>query len=135
MNLNISDDLKNLIQSMINTALEILTPHILYSNSSGENNITLNDNLKNYTRIDIVMRMTDGDNYETITLYDPANRNWLYSRAESNSANNSWYISYQLYANTETTITLTHNDLYVGHGGYHTNYNNEKIVKVIGYKY
>lgn len=117
-----------------NTTLESLVPYVLYSNSSGENNITLNDNLKKYFKIDVVMRMIDGDNYETITLYDPANRNWLYSRAESSANNSSWYIFYQQYANTETTITLTHNDLYVGHGGYHTNYNNEKIVKVIGYK-
>lgn len=52
-------------------SLEKLIPYVLYSNENGiQGNFTLNDNIDNYKKIDILVKHWYFDIYKTFTLHD-----------------------------------------------------------------
>ena len=108
---------------------------VLYENASGTSEtVALSDSLENYRKIDVEFRITDGNIYETKTIYSPHNKKWSYSRCETDLENNNWHLFRNEYTNSDYTIVCTHGGLYQGHTNALIHYNNTKITKVIGYK-
>lgn len=105
---------------------------VLYENESGSKTPTLSNSTSDYSRIDIELYDTNTLNYNTITIYSPNGKNYLYSRCETGTA--SWYLYQIIFTISDTSIIYVDSYTYAGHKSEYRDYTTWVITKVIGYK-
>ena len=118
----------------LNNNFNELKAYTLYDNLTGEESVTLSDSLANYNKIEVELRITDGNLYETRTILNPNNKTWIYTRVEVSTTSQEFYLFKNDYANSGNTITVNHRGLYTKSSDSFTSYNNVRITKVVGYK-
>lgn len=111
---------------------------VLYDSSSGTTgNITLIDNLANYTKIEITFKSQDDTLYNAIEtkIYDnPNNKNIIYNRVEVDKNAQSFYLTQKLYSCSGIAINRINSNFYQRIPELYNDYDNIRIIKVVGYK-
>lgn len=124
------------------SAINELTPVVLYDDDSGSSgNIEIEDNISNYSRIDIVVKTTNNNIYNTLTFYDPNGKNLELRTGNAETGLTDYYLFVACTMTfSGTTGTRTNNrvvSLRNGNApaiGGTPSYYNLLVTQVIGYK-
>ncbi len=119
---------------------KLLKPIILYENETspvGTGTITLNDNISNYSRIDISYINNDNE-HSGITIYNPANKKICLQSAHAGGTN--YYLTYKFsyitlngtigtYESGRELVISSNKSIFSV-----TDVSNQKVTSIIGYK-
>lgn len=133
-------DLNTTDKSSLVNAINYTLPTILYENANGSNgNITLNDNVDNYSAIEIYYK-SDGDGNVMMTkVVSPFTRAALITTVVNLSGQyQGIFFRLAQVALSSNQLTVEKNGQLFGNGSSVNNgstNNNVRIIKILGYKY
>ena len=108
---------------------------VLYENTSGSSgNITLSDSLANYSRIVLLMHQSDNDYWWNESLDQPNGKTLWITQVQVDRTQSRYYLFEKRYTCSGTSINKAFIGTYFSNTNSYSEYDNFKIVKVIGYK-